>query len=100
METRTDEVKKGMFLQRKTPHGAYIKAPQASEPQTLFTSKQVGFGTLHLLYYLETSETPLEGRLYYSSPSSCEPGGSLLIPYRSGFVRIRFGLLDPVDTYI
>jgi hypothetical protein len=36
VETRTDEVKKGMFSQRKTPHGAYIKAPQASEPQTYF----------------------------------------------------------------
>ena len=38
VETRTDEVKKGMFRNAKTPHGAYIKAPQASKPQTKFNT--------------------------------------------------------------
>ena len=41
METRTDEVKKGMFLHPKTPHGAYIKGPQASERQTIVSSDLV-----------------------------------------------------------
>ncbi len=33
--------------------------------------------------------------IIYSSPPSSEPGGSLLMPYRSGFLRILNGWLDP-----